>query len=260
MKAEENSISLGAEVAALSRHLRARSYNGDDSGPVWSFIDGGGVNSALNADPSRIASSVVGASLSNVLYLTWSELGGSAQIRVAAYNGSWTFIDGGGAYGINKSRSQDAVTPSLASFNSKLYCSWIEQDLPPSTVELVHVATWDGGTNWSFVEGSGTTGINNSMSADAESPFLLSANSSLYNLWGENAGGGLVQILSSVFNGSVLGPSWSIFGNNGANGANFNAGRAARNVVAAVLGTTLYSAWSEVGSSGKSQIRVAYGR
>ncbi len=73
------------------------------SGEVWTFVDGN-LATGLNKDTSKSALDQALAVYNNELYVAWSEVNASSvgQIRVRKYNGtSWTWVDGGGANGIN---------------------------------------------------------------------------------------------------------------------------------------------------------------
>jgi hypothetical protein len=114
--------------------IRVKVYNGNDSSPVWTSVDGNGPE-GLNRNTADIAQAPKLATFNCQLYMTWEETNGvNTQIRVAAYNGNdeaplWSFVDGGSATsGINHSSSFDAHDPSLVVFNNALYVTWYENN------------------------------------------------------------------------------------------------------------------------------------
>lgn len=117
------------EQNTSAKQIRVVVYNGNDSSPAWTFVDGNGAN-GINKDP--VGNATKPTVFNDKIYLFWSEANGTAtQIRVAVYNGNdsspqWTFLDGDGTIGLNKDVSSAASTPHPVVHNFKLYGAWSE--------------------------------------------------------------------------------------------------------------------------------------
>ena len=61
-----------------SNQVRVAVYNGNDTAPGWTFVDGNGVN-GLNKDPDYNALNASAAVVNNKLYISWTE--SSATVR-----------------------------------------------------------------------------------------------------------------------------------------------------------------------------------
>jgi hypothetical protein len=114
--------------------IRVKVYNGNDSNPVWTSVDGNGPE-GLNRNTANIAQAPKLTAFNCQLYMTWEETNGvNTQIRVAVYNGNdaapnWSFVDGGSATsGINYSSTMNAHDPNLIVFNNALYVTWYENN------------------------------------------------------------------------------------------------------------------------------------
>jgi predicted nucleic acid binding AN1-type Zn finger protein len=122
--------------------IRVAVYNGNDSSPSWTFVDGNGT-SGINKNTTQSAVAPQLTVFGSKLYATWLEGNNNlavyaTQIRVAVYNSndsspSWIFVDGNGPNGINKDTTQSAVAPQLTVFGSKLYATWQENTNTPYT-------------------------------------------------------------------------------------------------------------------------------
>ena len=116
----------------VAMHLLNADTACSSSGPVldkvsWSFVDGNTTN-GINKDATIKAYSPLLTFCNSVLYATWEE---SNHVRIAVYNGDdlspmWTFIDGNGTNGMNRSASNSASSPQLTAWGSKLYATWQE--------------------------------------------------------------------------------------------------------------------------------------
>ncbi len=132
------------EDASASGPLQVRVARFDGascSASNWVFVDGNSTGVGLNKDPTRSASYPMLSVLSTFLYATWSETDGSAaNIRVKHLSneatGAWTFVDGDGPSGINKSTSRAANNPSLYPHASKLYDAWQETNGTNTTIRV----------------------------------------------------------------------------------------------------------------------------
>lgn len=241
------------------RQIRVAVYNGVDSGPLWTFVDGNGAD-GINKDVTEDASDPQMIVFNRKLYVTWVEQGTSAdQVRVAVYNGldltpAWTFVDGNGADGLNKDTTRNASQPQLAVAKRKLYLTWRE---PNGLIEQIRVAVYNGldaTPAWSFVDGNGANGINKDVAEDAFDPQIISYHNKLYAIWGETTSGS-DQIRMAVYNGDDLAPAWTFVDGNGVNGINKDTGRNAWSPQLAILRGKLYATWIE-NNGPKDQVRV----
>ncbi|MDH3672952.1 MAG: Ig-like domain-containing protein [Gammaproteobacteria bacterium] len=124
--------------------VRVAVFDDSDDTPAWRLVDGNRAQ-GLNHDGKRRAYEPQLTAFGAKLYATWYEGDhrGRGQIRVAVYNGNdrapvWTFADGNGKHGINKSVKRSAVDPQLTVFDSRLYISW--KELVGGRGHKVHVA------------------------------------------------------------------------------------------------------------------------
>lgn len=170
--------------------VRVSVYNGDDAEPAWSRVDSsvGGVSrpsaQGINFSPSAAASSPVLAGINGNLYAGWTE---SNCVRVAKFNGNvsspdWTFVDGGGACGLNFSSSKVAGYISLIGHNGNLIAAWNEVGGGrKGAVDQVRVKSYNESTGaWSWIDGGSTAGINFDVSRNARQPMLASFNGKIY--------------------------------------------------------------------------------
>ena len=170
---------------------------------------------------------------------------------------TWTFVDGNGANGVNKSTTRDATSPQITSFNKNFYAIWTERDAT-NNVRQVRVAVYnelDLTPAWSFVDGNGITGINKDTSRTARNPQLTVLGRKLYATWRED-NGAADQIRVAVYNGNDLLPAWTFVDGNGANGINKDTGRNASESQFELFLGKIYVTWAET-NGGTDQIRVA---
>ncbi|MFM9884890.1 MAG: hypothetical protein ACKVQT_17860, partial [Burkholderiales bacterium] len=147
------------------RQIRVRVFNGNDTAPVWTLVDGGGV-AGINQNPVLTAGDLANvdssqpprlSAFNGQLYAMWAEWNSStisptstAQIRAKVYNGNdaapaWTSVDGNGVNGINKNMNavtgasalQTASHPQLLALGSKLYAAWSEGNGTARQVRVV---------------------------------------------------------------------------------------------------------------------------
>jgi hypothetical protein len=241
--------------------IRVALYNGNDSSPAWSFVDGNGEN-GLNKDVTRNADSPRLCVFNSKLYAIWGESNGTVnQIRAVVYNGNdslpaWSFIDGNGVNGINKDTAQTAQVPHLGVCNSKLYATWRETY---GTINQTRVALYNGNDSspiWSFVDGNGAAGLNKNTGQHASYQQLYPFNGKLYATWGENDGINNYQIRTLVYNGNDSSPAWNFLDGNGVTGINKDVTKNASFPNLSVFGSELYVFWGEL-YGGFSQIRAA---
>jgi hypothetical protein len=186
----------------LGFNLHVKVYNGNDSAPAWTFVDG---NSAagINHSASSTARGITFATSGNKLYALWTEQasGATSQIRAAVYNGndahpSWTFVDGNGANGLNIHPQDNAANPALAVYGEVLYASWKEQ-LGPGGRYGIHVAYYNGNDAapaWTEVDQGN---LSFSSTDNAELPVLIPTATRLYCAWDEQTIPGKGQIRMS---------------------------------------------------------------
>lgn len=190
---------------AASDTLHVKVYNGNDSSPSWTFVDGNtsvGLNHVSTSKASVPALAVLGSKL----YAIWTEFatGGTTQIRAASYNGNdaapaWAFVDGNGANGLNAKPQNNANNPTLAVYGGVLYAAWKEQLGSPGDYGI-RVAYYNGSEDapvWVAVD-KGT--LSYSQSDNSEFPALIPAADRLYCVWDEETVPGRGQIRVSSGN------------------------------------------------------------
>jgi predicted nucleic acid binding AN1-type Zn finger protein len=262
--------------AFYSSQIRVAVYNGNDSSPSWTFVDGNGPN-GINRYTTRSAIAPQLTVFGSKLYATWQEDTNNpafqtSQILVAVYNGndtspSWTFVDGNGPNGINKNTTQNALAPQLTVCGSKLYATWEEgTNNPTSYASQIRVVVYNGNDSspsWTFVDGNGPNGINKNTTQNILAPQLTVFGSKLYATWEEgtsNPAFHASQIRVAVYNGNDSSPSWAFVDGNGPNGINKNITQNAVAPQLTVFGNKLYATWQEDTNNPAfyaSQIRVA---
>ncbi|MBF0239860.1 MAG: fibronectin type III domain-containing protein [SAR324 cluster bacterium] len=214
----------------------------------WVFRDSdNGINKSYSENAGRVKASALGTTM----YAVWQESDGNAsQIRVAEWQGDylWSFIDGNGSTGINKSTSKNAYNPQLAVIGTKLYATWQESN---GTNAQIRVAQWSSNA-WSFIDGNGTNGINKDTGKNATNPVLTVLGTTLYVAWQESDGTA-DQIRVAQWDGNS---TWTFIDGNASTGRNKDTSRGAGHPHMAVLSTDLYVIWEETDGTAK-QIRVA---
>lgn len=243
--------------------IRAAVYNGIDSAPGWTFVDGNNPTIGLNKNPARDADEPFLVAFNSKLYVAWEEVGTEhVRIRVAAYRGddsapAWDFVDGDGVDGLAKDPAASTGGAILAVHGSSLYATWWE-DLDLRSIQL-RVAVNDGTDTWKFVDGNGTNGINHDPNQLAGPAVLIVLGNSLYCAWQEGLGFPPFQdqIRLATYNGNDSSPAWQFADANGSTGLNKNPLKNADAVQLAVLNSKLYLVWQEENADSKSQIRVA---
>jgi hypothetical protein len=244
--------------------VRVAVYSGDDASPVWAFVDGNGTN-GINKDASQGGSQPQLTVFGGRLYATWAEYNGTAdQVRVAVYSGddaspSWTFVDGGGANGINKDASQPTEGPQLTAFGGRLYATWQEWNGTAAQVRVAVYSGDDASPSWTFVDGGGGDGINKDAGQNAREPQLTVFGGRLYATWQEWNGTAL-QVRVAVYSGDDASPSWTFVDGGGTDGLNKDPARNAGGAQLTAFGDGLYAAWSEETGAGTVQNCVAVGR
>ncbi len=241
--------------------IRVAVYNGNDIDPAWAFVDGNG-RDGIN-HPTQPSFSPQLTVFGMKLYATWHECEPfliTCQIFVAVYNGddgtpAWTFVDGGGAGGINKDTAKDARNPQLTVFGSKLYATWHESN---GTAYQIRVAVYNGNDSapaWAFKDGASINGLNKDTTKSAQVSQLKVFGTKLYATWSES-NGSADQVRVAVYNGDDGAPAWTFKDGDGINGLNKDAAQGAFNPQLTVFGSKLYATWAEVSGS-TDQIRVA---
>jgi hypothetical protein len=196
--------------------------------------DGDGA-AGLNVNTSKAAHSPQLIEYRGEPYMVWAEDAGTNinRIIVKKYDGAaWVLVHDG----LNKDLSAYAGNPSIAVYNDELYVAW-EEGL---TTSQIRVRKFDGDT-WTFVDGDGATGINQSTAASARNPSLVEFQGDLYAVWEETAGTEWTQIRAKKFSNG----SWVSVDGNGANGLNKDANKSAFAPNTAVLDNKLYLVWYE---------------
>jgi hypothetical protein len=234
------------ELNGANHVVRVAVYNGKDSAPAWTFVDGAsGINKVATADTAVPQLQ----EFNGKLYATWTETdittpAAANVIRVAVYTppSTWTFVDGNSASaGLNRVATTTASRSWLQVSNAQLYAAWVEG----ATTGEIRVAAYNGkdtAAAWTFVDGNAlVNGINHNPALSAGYVSLAALGNKLYAVWLET-NGTVNQIRAAVYNGNN---TWSFVDGNGLNGLNHDPTKAAIYPRAAVLGSTLYVAWLE---------------
>ncbi|MBI5242277.1 MAG: fibronectin type III domain-containing protein [Elusimicrobia bacterium] len=234
---------MGLALWQEAGRVRAAAYNGNDASPAWNFADNGG----LNKDSARQAGSPALACLDNRLYAAWHEHNGSAwQVRVAAFDGnSWSWADGGTAFGINRNPGMNALDPGLAVLEGRLYAVWRESD---GSVRRIRAAVRVPSGLWLGADG----GALSAPGLDSLAPQLETFSGRLYAAWQESDGQAR-RIRAAVYGGNDASPSWSAADGGGMPS---DPGFQAFSPSLCASSASLYAAWEEV-SSGERRVRIA---
>lgn len=241
--------------------VRVKVYNGNDSAPAWTFVDGNNT-SGINKTPNSALTCNLEV-FNSKLYAIWSELGTTQdQVRVAVYNGndssaSWTFIDGNGADGMNKDTTEAASAPQMAVFNSKLYAIWKETISGGVVDHVIRAAVYNGNDtspSWSFIDGS--NGLNKEVHLVASDPQLSVFGSTLYATWQEYDNSSVTQIRVAAYGGNDTSPSWTFVDGNGASGINKAGTLGAVNPQLTLFNSKLYATWTDILTGVVGQIRI----
>ncbi|HNN06267.1 MAG TPA: hypothetical protein PKN56_22120 [Leptospiraceae bacterium] len=204
--------------------------------PPFSFVDGNGAT-GLNFNTSANANDPKGLEFGGQLYLTWGEAA-TSQTRVKKFDGvsSWSFVDGGGATGINTNTGQAAANPILAVHNgTDLYAVWQEFSGGNQTMMSKR---YTGGSSWTSAGAFSYSG-----SVNSYGPILLPFETELYAMWSE-ASSGVFQMRTKYYNSGTWTSAES------ATGLNYNSGQQANNSgndlpTATEHDAKLYTAWTE---------------
>lgn len=194
------------------------------------------------------------ASDANTAYFSYTVSAGESTSQLTY--GARTSLKCIGGRGMNKDTDQDARYARARIFQGRLYVTWAEQAASNSkwqvrlkSADLARVAPI-----WRSEDGDGAlSAINFDSTADAISPFLVTAFSKLYMTWQE-AGQSRVAVYS------FTSPTRAFVERAPATvaGINMNAARSASSPYAAAHDTKLYVAWQEPATvGGATQIRVA---
>ncbi|MFB7815471.1 S-layer homology domain-containing protein [Paenibacillus chitinolyticus] len=201
----------------------------------------------LNVDVTQETSNPSLVQFNNEVYAAWSESSDSTQntIHIKKYNGSkWDYV--GGGVGFLADASATARGPVMTVYNNELYITWYELS---NKGNQIRVKKYDG-SNWAFVDGGGSTGLNMNPPAVAYIPHLVVYKNELYIIWVEDTNGHY-QIRVKKFNGSI----WTSADGGGDDGLNANPSLHAGSPASVVYNGNLYISWNE-SDWPKSRVRV----
>src|SRR5438105_3314473 len=80
--------------------------------------------------------------------------GPGIQVFTVTEIGSWQFVDGNGATGINKNTGQAASNVQLVTANSKIYINWLETNAGISQLRAAVFNGNDSAPSWSLIDGN----------------------------------------------------------------------------------------------------------
>jgi len=212
---------------------------------AWNQPVGGDqpINRAAN-DPAANTSL---ASVDGVPWVAWVERHDNAEVRAARLNPAGTEWDRSPdtASPINESAGGDAELPSVAAHGGAPCVAWDEFD---GVNTEIRVACRSGG-QWDKVADSASP-INESPSADASNPSLVSFGETLYVAWSELDADDVSQIRVARQNGNA----WEKVPN-APSPINRVSTDSAHNPSLAVVGSELYVSWNENdGTSNKVRV------
>jgi len=170
---------------AFGSVVRAAAWRTGTS-PSWKYVDSPYKRISRSSDNQSASPRF--AVVSNKIYIIFTETanGKQAQVRVARLNsgGSWTYIAGLGASGLNYGSSTAAFNPQLISFGGKLLAQWQED----GKIHLVspNSLTVDTPT-WVRLD---SIGLNRDMSLSARAAYFGLFDGKLYGVWREEDGAG----------------------------------------------------------------------
>lgn len=249
------------EGTSGARQIRASQYNGNDSSPSWSFIDGG-ATTGLNRNTARVAQTPAAVSTTaNNVFVVFTEENTSVntQIRVKKYNGAaWSNFDTSNAEnGLNVNPAKNATVPAIAFLAGRLYLVW--QELNNSNVNTIRTSCNEDQTTAAWASIDGGVGLNKATARHARNPRIFVFNNKVYVAWVEEASAsGPQQVRIARFDGASCSASnWVFVDGNGANGINKDTTRTAQNPVLSLLSTFLYVTWTETDGSAQN-VRAAY--
>ncbi|HMO17971.1 MAG TPA: hypothetical protein PKA63_09860 [Oligoflexia bacterium] len=174
-------------------NYRIRVARYDETSSNWIFIEDENISGVIG-DNNLTYPQLVHAN--GKLYLIFGSIFNNAtQFRVLVYNGQdhnpkWSYLDGGGSYGINRTPTLSAHTRELAGSDGKLYATWCESSSPYAVNGcIVRVAVYNEGNNWSSVDQDELSGMNYlPPPSSAYSSKLIHSNGSLFLAWKEGVG------------------------------------------------------------------------
>lgn len=244
-------------------------YNGNDSAPSWSFVDG--ALGGLAADGANQTEQPQLSVLGTKLYATWAEtdIHGNGQIRVAVYNDNdaapvWTLVDGGGLTGINRAGTQSGHAPQLTRHGGNLYAAWMESAPGPFRIRASVYNGNDSSPVWTQIEEPTSLGLHaDNTSIDGRNVQLTESNSKLYATWVEEDASSKYRTRVAVFNDNLSAPAWTVVDGGGttigAIGLNYPGTSGSKSAYSPQLTEfvgRLYATWFESGS-GSDTLRVA---
>lgn len=220
--------------------VRVAVYNGNDSAPAWTVVDG---NAGLNEDAAKQGETPQLTVFDGKLYATWQERGASNAVQVAIYNGNdaspaWSFVDNGG---IAYSSTGGNAFPQMIEYGSRLYIAFQNNGID------VYVYNGnDTSPSWSEVsdpKGSiyraTTTGY----------PKLAVFSNKLYLTWREElytVSQNVWQVRVAVYNGNDAAPAWKYLESNDFYGINKDPMMQVDNEPQLLIhGSRMYAIWTE---------------
>lgn len=242
--------------------VRAALWDESVATPAWRLVDGGAAP-GLNRDPLEDANQVALATFGGHLYAAWSEDDGFfvGQIRVAVYGGddaapAWSFVDGSGVHGLNKNFAETAITPRLFEFAGRLHATWAEYVGGIAQVRVCRNDGTDIATDWQFVDGDQSIGLNVDATHQARTPAPFVVDDRLHVAWTEQDGSGEAQVRVAAF-ADATPPVWTIV--DGGAGLNLDQAVSATEPQPLLVGRRLYLGWLEADGASRQVRLAAYG-
>lgn len=242
--------------------IRVSRYNGDDTNPNWTFIDGG-TSAGLNFNGKENAVMPNAVSFGGRLVVFWSEGVSSTrtvsgtQLRARAYTGTqWIWLDGGTAAGLNidpKLAAQAGVPVVVnvpvagnAAGQSKLYVSFRQRS--STGVTQLRVKVYQGGSQWGnlWKVVDGGNGLNLDPTKETTGQNAGGDGNSIYCAWSEVNAAGVRQMRVARYDGSNdNAPGWERLDGGQAWGLNRNPDAETANPGLQSLNGKIFLHWNE---------------
>ncbi len=188
--------------------IRVAVFNGNESAPAWSFVDGGAAKSIVNRDPllpTPTDSAPRLASYDGGLYVAWTEhqsVRNRFVTRVSLFNENfespaWADIDQDPQYGLNLESSSDAISLGSITLEDEFFLAWTEKKYSTPTSSQLKLMSYKS-SGWTHIKRNGKNELSEKGNPGfySNNPFLWRHNSRLYVAWQEIVGVGQIRVIA----------------------------------------------------------------
>ena len=114
-------------------------YNGDDSAPRWTFVNGL-PTAGINFDPAKNASNSRGVVFNGSTYVSWNENNGTNnEVFLGNYSGNNLFPSWQPSIALNFDPAREGFDPQAAVLGASLYLTWPEQNGAAFQIRVLRV-------------------------------------------------------------------------------------------------------------------------